>query len=263
MKTELSRLLARERFPHALLIEASTEEAAAEFARQVALAVLCRAPEGERPCGQCAPCKKIAAGSHPDFLSYEGEGKSRAISVDRVRAVRAAAYVLPNESERKILLLRGADAMLPPAQNALLKILEEPPDSAVFILTATNRWSLLETVRSRVQIVTTQSEPESGAHPPCHDDVLRLLGHITRGEEANALALLAGHEKDRAEFLGLLDGLRGHLLNIMPESGAGKADKLWAYVQAIDETKRAAQSNVGTALLGCALCAALFDTNPH
>ena len=259
MGAELSRLLARERLPHAILIESAAEDTAADFARQVAIALLCR--REEKPCGECSACKKVRSDIHPDFLSYEGEGKSRAISVDKVREIRSGAYVLPNESERKIILLRGADAMLPPAQNALLKILEEPPASAVFILTAVNRFKMLETVRSRVSVISLESGPETAESPKHGEIVLRLINHINNGKEAQALALFAEYEKERAEFLELLDELRAHLLSSMLEGGARRAAELWAYADAIDQTKRAAQSNVGTALLGCSLCAALFEAD--
>jgi len=266
----LSGFLKSGRFPHAILIEGAREAQVLDFARRVAMAVLCRAPQNERPCGECLSCRKVPGDIHPDLLTYAGEGKSRAIPVDKVREIRAAAYILPNESDKKILLLRDVQTMLAPAQNALLKILEEPPASAVFILTVNNRFRLLETVRSRVSAILLEDGqppdefPEDFEH---REAVFNLIGHLSRGEEAGVLACLAKYEKDRPGFLEMLNGLRAYLLSNMPDGGyKGKGGpisgpRLWAFADAIDETLIAAQHNVGVQLLGCSLCAKLFEVS--
>jgi len=266
----LAGFLKSGRFPHAILIEGTREDMVMNFAHRVAMAILCRAPQNERPCGKCLSCRKVTGDIHPDLLTYTGEGKSRAIPVDKVREIRAAAYVLPNESDKKILLLRDVQTMLPPAQNALLKILEEPPDSAVFILTVNNRFRLLETVRSRVSAILLEEDakpadfPEDFEH---RETVLNLIGHLSRGEEAGVLACLAKYEKDRPGFLEMLNGLRACLLGNMTDGGYKgtggtiSGPRLWAFADAIDETLIAAQHNVGVQLLGCSLCAKLFEVS--
>ena len=79
-----------------------------------------------------------------------GEGPSSSFPVETVREIRSSAYILPNEAEYKVVILSGADETSTGAQNALLKILEEPPPHLLFILTCENRFKLLPTIQSRV-----------------------------------------------------------------------------------------------------------------
>ena len=113
--------------------------------------MVCTAPAGQRPCHKCPPCKKVLAGVHPDVNFISGGGEGKPIAVDQVRALRADAYVRPNEGQRKVYVLEGADQMNASAQNAMLKLLEEGPDYAAFLLLAENGSGVLETVRSRCE----------------------------------------------------------------------------------------------------------------
>jgi DNA polymerase-3 subunit delta' len=101
------------------------------------------------PCETCPHCRKSAQGIHPDMKLLEGGGGARSFHIDAVRAMRQDAYILPNEARRKIYVLVNAQTMTAEAQNALLKLLEEPPDYVSIILTAPNPRLLLPTVVSR------------------------------------------------------------------------------------------------------------------
>ncbi len=121
----------------------------------VALAQLfhCLAPRGAPApdaCGECATCRRIARGVHADVLVVS-PGDSGSIKVDQVRdAVERSAY-RPFEGRHRVVIIDDADAVLPEAQNALLKTLEEPPPASTFILVTSRPDLLLPTVRSRCQ----------------------------------------------------------------------------------------------------------------
>lgn len=101
-------------------------------------------------CGGCLSCRKMDSNSHPDFLEIGGEsGFFNSFDVDSVRELIKKAYVKPNESEFKIFLLKDVDYILPFAANALLKILESPPQNVIFLLTAKNKSNVLKTIVSR------------------------------------------------------------------------------------------------------------------
>jgi len=103
---------------------------------------------GDDACGVCGPCTRIARGVHADVLVVE-PGDSGSIKIDQVReAIDRAAY-RPFEGRRRLVLIDAADALVGEAQNALLKTLEEPPPSSVFVLVTSRPDLLLPTVRSR------------------------------------------------------------------------------------------------------------------
>lgn len=118
--------------------------------KQLAGAILCRGEASQaKPCGSCVSCKKLFSGNHPDFYCYDGKEGRNAFHIDTIRALRQDAYIRPNESEYKVYLLPNAQDMTQAAANAFLKVLEEPPKHAVFILTATSKTSVPATILSR------------------------------------------------------------------------------------------------------------------
>lgn len=101
-------------------------------------------------CGECSACRKISRRSFADVLFVE-PGENGAIVIDQIRhAVSQSAY-RPFEGRRRVVIVRDADRLVSPAQNALLKTLEEPPDASQFILVTSRPDLLLPTVRSRTQ----------------------------------------------------------------------------------------------------------------
>lgn len=152
------------RFPHALLIEGAKGSGRRTLARLIARSAVCTG-DGERPCGICSGCQKAMAGVHPDVSEYGGDGTARSFHLETVLAMRDEAYLLPNEAPRRVFILAGAQAMTERAQNALLKILEEPPSHVLFLLTCENRTQLLSTIRSRTAVLTLGPTPPAEALP--------------------------------------------------------------------------------------------------
>ena len=99
-------------------------------------------------CGVCGPCQRIARGVHVDVIIIE-PGDTGAIRVDAVRDAVDQAAFRPFEGRRRVVVIDDADRLVSEAQNALLKILEEPPSASVFLLVTSRPHLLLATVRSR------------------------------------------------------------------------------------------------------------------
>jgi DNA polymerase-3 subunit delta' len=101
-------------------------------------------------CGKCASCTRIARGVHADVLIVE-PGDTGAIKLDQVRDAIDRTGYRPFEGRKRVIVIDRADAMLVEAQNALLKTLEEPPSTSMFVLVTSRPDVLLPTVRSRCQ----------------------------------------------------------------------------------------------------------------
>ena len=146
IKDNLRSSLQKGRASHFYLISGPEGSGRHTLARILAAALMCDGVH--QPCMGCEACRKVMAGVHPDFITVDDPEK-KTVPVDLVRQARADVYVQPNEGRRKIYLFPRAQDMLPPSQNALLKILEEPPAYGVFILITDNPEKMLQTVRSR------------------------------------------------------------------------------------------------------------------
>ena len=162
VKKQLSNLVDGGRLPQAIIIEGPDGSGKRTLSRLIAAAAVCT-DERQRPCMQCSACKKAAAGSHPDIFEESGSGTARSFHVETIRNIRTDVFVVPNEAKRKIYILGNAQSMSEQAQNALLKVLEEPPEYALFILTCDSRSHLLPTVLSRSEVFTLGAVSEEQA----------------------------------------------------------------------------------------------------
>lgn len=185
VKQALSTAFASRRFPHAIVLQGEKGCGKRTLASLLAKALVCRDRE-HAPCGVCPSCVRAAAGSHPDIRVEEGSGATRSLTVDMVRDVTMDAYRMPEEAEVSVYLLLMGSRTLEPAQNKLLKVIEEPPESAVFILVCESAEQLLPTIRSRVQSFTLR--------PPSQEEAAAWLREHAGVEEAEArrLAVLCG-----------------------------------------------------------------------
>lgn len=204
VKQSLSLAFAEDRLPHAIILEGSAGSGKADLARWIAKAAVCTG-EGERPCGYCTGCVKAAAQSHPDITVAGGGTAARSFHVDTVRQIRSDAYIKPNEAPRRVFILEGAETMSEQAQNALLKVFEEPPERVVFILTVTSAVKLLPTVRSRAQLFTLEGEEQ--ADPADLELAAAICAAIPASGEAKLLELTAPLIKDKERFRRILKQL--------------------------------------------------------
>lgn len=146
LRENLSRSVNSGRAAHFYVISGPAGSGKHTLARLLAAAILCKGQE--KPCLSCPACRKVLSGSHPDFITVDDPDR-KIVPVDLIRQARADIFVRPNEADRKIYLFPRGHNMEIPSQNALLKVLEEPPEYGVFLLLTENAEKLLPTVRSR------------------------------------------------------------------------------------------------------------------
>jgi len=149
----LSRAIARDTLPPALLLAGPAGIGKKRVALALAQAINCTAPQSadglERDaCGACASCRRISRGAHPDVVLL-APGDTGTIKIEPVREIIVQAGYRPFEARRRVVIVDEADALMVAAQHALLKTLEEPPPASIFLLVSSLPDALLATVRSR------------------------------------------------------------------------------------------------------------------
>lgn len=192
----LSRSIDRGTLPPSLLLTGPAGVGKRCAAVAVAQALNCLSPVRGGPlpidaCGRCSPCRRIAKASHPDFLLLE-PGDSGNIKIDPVRQALEATAYLPFEARLRVVLVDEAEQVLPEAQNALLKSLEEPPRGTVFLLVTSQPETLLPTIRSRC------SRVRFGRLAPAEVAGLLIRREKMDSAEAHAAAAVAEGSPGRA-----------------------------------------------------------------
>ncbi len=190
--TLLKKSISTERVSHAYLFTGPPHVGKRTLALNLAQALNCQ--DQEKPCGQCVSCRKISNGVHPDVrvidrqyqahLREETLAQQKELRIDTIRTIEEEVSLKPFEGQRKVFIIREAEAMTSEAANCLLKTLEEPPAHAVLLLTASDTRLLLPTIVSRCQVF-----------------VLRLVAMVVIERE---LQSRYGLDQERATFLARL-----------------------------------------------------------
>lgn len=217
----LTHLLDAGRLPHALLFVGPPGVGKALLAQRLAARLACTG--AVPPCGECAGCLQVAAGSHPDLRvigapSAGGRKDARTkkeIGIDQARDLKRFVALRAIAAGRKIAIVDDADRLSIAAQNALLKTLEEPPGAAMLILVTASPGALLTTVRSRCQRIAFRPLDAADTQAVLVDagiaaDEAARLAAAAEGSPGRALALRASWAgDDQAEIQTLLAGLAG------------------------------------------------------
>ena len=187
---------------HALILEGSGEKERAEASLTLAMAMLCK--DSPKPCKKCSACLKVMNSSHPDLHILTKDEKSSIIKVDAVRDIKAKANILPNDGEKSVFIIAEAQLMNVQAQNALLKIFEEPSKHISFILTCPSKSSLLETITSRATsyyLGEEKSESSDEKLTEAKEKAKELLDCFVSSSELDFIRKTAMFQKDKNFFV--------------------------------------------------------------
>lgn len=158
-KERLSSAILSDTLNHALLICGPEGSGKRTLAAEICAALNCESKRSaltSLPCGKCNNCRRIYEDNYPDIKKLRRESSKATIGVEELRLLREDMFLSATESEYKIYIIEEADKMTPNAQNALLKVLEEPPRAVMIILLCEEADKILTTVKSRAQTVTMQ-----------------------------------------------------------------------------------------------------------
>ena len=217
----LRRALRSGRTAHAYVFAGPAGVGKMTTALEFAKALACQTHSGDA-CDQCAHCRKIDRGVHPDVYRVEPQGAGRLIPIGVFRDRDTGEGLLkdlslkPNEADRKVVLIDDAHTMNFDAQNCVLKTLEEPDEHSIFLLVTARPDALLETILSRCQIIRfaplppevirTKLVEEHRVEP----DMAAFLARSSGGSLGRALQIAGGTDlpKHRTDLLALLTSLQ-------------------------------------------------------
>jgi len=257
IKSQISEMVSGNRLPHAMIIEGEDGLGKHTLAAIIAAAAICE--QSNAPCGKCRVCDLVARYVHPDVCLYSPQKST--FKVDTVRTIRNDAYVMPLEAKRRVFILEHTELMNKEAENALLKVLEEPPGTAIFILLTMSASQLLPTIRSRCITFSLQepsleqateyiklstdfeSEDIEKTVTECANNIGRsleilnngkalqiqnaweLFGAVTNGKKLDALKVCCKVESDRLAIDSLLSEFRRILTDEFKKSACGNFNK--------------------------------------
>ncbi|HHF7343904.1 TPA: DNA polymerase III subunit delta' C-terminal domain-containing protein [Legionella feeleii] len=192
---QLQKNLARQCLHHALLLVAPQHGAVSDFADRMAAAILC--PNAKKPCGECKSCHLVTLDEHPDLCYLQPDKAGGAIKIEQIRDIQALLYTSPQLGNHRVVLIHPAEKMNVAAANALLKLLEEPPDEVIFILLAEQVSTILPTILSRCQLWRFPSTEI------LHSDYLSLgEGYTTDSERGKLFSQLPVILQDLLALMG-------------------------------------------------------------
>ena len=187
----------------------------------LAMAILCKGDS--KPCGNCSACYKVGIDSHPDLHIISKHGAM--IKVDEIRDIKEKAKVYPNDGDKSVFVICEAQNMNPQAQNALLKIFEEPARHVSFILTCPSKSSLLETITSRATAYFTgedTGEESSETNEKARVLASELLMTMAKENELQFIKKTAVFQKDKSLLVSALRNMEPILRDALILSSGGK-----------------------------------------
>jgi DNA polymerase-3 subunit delta' len=190
------------RVHHAYLFTGPPGAGKRDAALGLASALNCLEAPGEG-CDRCGACDRIAQGLHPDVVTMAREGAAQIIPIETVREVITRTALPPHEARVRVFIVDEATALQGAAANAMLKTLEEPPRSTMFILSTVAPDQLLPTIRSRCQRVSFAPRPAGG-----DSATVERLGRLADAlVEAPSLAPGPGAARDLGAAIALAQRL--------------------------------------------------------
>lgn len=243
---------AANRFPHAFLIEGTDQSECEALTLMIAKTAVCK--NDSAPCGICPECLKAEHGSHPDIEEITPLKDKKNITVSQIREIISKAFIIPHSGKRKVFIIKDAHKMNEQAQNALLKILEEPPKYVVFVLTSVSRTLLLETVLSRCILLTLSFIENKEQSDKADSLAKQYLEFFKIGKEYEMLLVLKSFEKDRALADEFFLRLR---VNAVQELKSNLSSPVYSEMLSklcgkIPKWQELLKTNVNLALLSCA-----------
>lgn len=218
----ISQLAKADSLPHAVIFEGS---GSCKLSKYFAKTVVCESKESA-PCGSCNHCIKADKGVHPDIIELNPVGAQKIYKIDFVRDVKSDTFILPNEAKAKVYIFNEVDNMPEKSQNALLKVLEEPPENVLFVLNCRKKTKLLDTIISRSIVFFCDDDEDN-----LSDEAFDLIEIATVKSEFELLKILNSYSSKKEVFVQRLDDLTNALRFLYREKLKGKNSKGFDFIE--------------------------------
>ncbi len=253
----VNNFIKEQRIPHAILIVGDSGTGKHVLADFLAQAIVCG--KTDAPCGECENCRAALSKNHPDITTIAPEDNKKNIAVDQVRELRQEAFIRPHKSVKRVFVIDKADTMNAASQNALLKVLEEPPEAVMFLLIAENNAAFLDTIISRcvvLNLTAQQGEEESTKFERAADDFLKYL---MDNDQYNMLLVTNAFSKKRVETDNFLKALKSAVANrVKADPKSHFAKPLMAFYNEIPNYEQQLFTNINLSLFFCnVVCSAI------
>ena len=232
-----------QRIPHAILIVGESDAQKQGLSNFLATAIVCG--KAEAPCGVCDNCYAAESKNHPDITVIAPEDNKKSIAVDQVRELRKEAFIKPHKAEKRVFIIDKADTMNASSQNALLKVLEEPPESVMFVLISENKAAFLDTIISRCVVLNVTSVDESKQNTKAFLAAEEFLKYLMDNDQYNMLITTNAFAKksvDSDNFIKALKTVVSNRIKADPKSHFAKP--LLAFYNEIFEYEQQLLTNI-------------------
>lgn len=289
IRLSIEGFVSEKRIPHAIIIEGDKGTGRHTLANFLSASSLCDGLDA--PCGSCKNCNLINSASHPDVSVITPLDNKKNIAVSQIRELREEAYIKPHQANKRVFIIDFADTMNPQSQNALLKVLEEPPQTVMFILIVESKASLLDTIISRC-VYLSLNAPEFSvgfnyikSKTDKDDDLIKqalessqnnigkalqilngnlgtkteiaakeFLEAMLKADSLSLLSVLSQFEKNRAETDRFIKDLK-YLISgkIRKDTSSFFAKPLTAFYNCLREYEQSLSTNINLNLLFCSM----------
>lgn len=256
------------RLPHAVVLESKKSSALNKYTKMISQWAVCN--NEKRPCKICSQCIKVEKSIHPDVYTAKLSGKNEIVNVDEIRSICSDVYIKPNESNIKVYIIPNADKMQHQAQNAFLKVLEEPPQNILFVLCCSSSQGLLGTILSRATVYKLDENDESSESESFREIAEEIAEAVPENRGYNLLCKV-GQLKDRVTARCIVDILLEIFHNALKSKVSDyecngvenricskiDAQEIISIIDALGEAKGHLSSNANMNLFTAWLCARL------